>query len=184
MTTNAGSSGQALGSQGVYARVLVDAGLTLGVCDWGFCVYRDEYSACRGDAFGPNLERREPSTCARCKNFVVSSEHRSYWLDQLPPGDPCPHPLRRRVLVVPRDRGSEIPAMYDCSICDRGPNHLPSAGSKHVMGWRVIPWRTSQIYGLLRESGVSVPVSWLSSRQYMQTRCLLGARAMHHRYAR
>jgi integrase len=65
-----------------YARLLVEAGLTLGVCDWGFCVYREEYSACRGDAFGPNPERREPSTCARCKNFVVSGHHRSYWLDQ------------------------------------------------------------------------------------------------------
>jgi len=65
-----------------YARLLVEAGLTLGVCDWGFCVYREEYSACRGDAFGPNPEWREPSTCARCKNFVISSEHRSYWLDQ------------------------------------------------------------------------------------------------------
>ena len=65
-----------------YARLLVGAGLTLGVCDWGFCVYREEYSACRGNALGPNAERREPSTCARCKNFVVSSRHRSYWLDQ------------------------------------------------------------------------------------------------------
>jgi hypothetical protein len=65
-----------------YARLLVEAGLTLGVCDWGFCVYREEYSACRGDAFGPNAERREPSTCARCKNFVISSEHHSYWLGQ------------------------------------------------------------------------------------------------------
>jgi hypothetical protein len=55
-----------------YARLLVEAGLTLGVCDSGFCVYREEYSACRGDALGPNPERREPSTCARCKNFVVS----------------------------------------------------------------------------------------------------------------
>jgi hypothetical protein len=36
-----------------YARMLVEAGLTLGVCDWGFCVYREEYSACRGDAYGP-----------------------------------------------------------------------------------------------------------------------------------
>lgn len=26
--------------------------------------------------------RREPSTCARCRNFAVSSEHRPYWEDQ------------------------------------------------------------------------------------------------------
>jgi hypothetical protein len=66
-----------------YARMLVEAGLTLGVCDWGWCVYRAEYSACRGNAAGPNPVNREPSTCARCKNFVVSIQHRPYWLDQV-----------------------------------------------------------------------------------------------------
>ena len=66
-----------------YARMLVEAGLTLGVCDWGYCVFRVEYSACRGNAAGPNPVYREPSTCARCKNFVVSSHHRPYWFDQV-----------------------------------------------------------------------------------------------------
>jgi integrase len=66
-----------------YARMLVEAGLTLGVCDWGFCVYRQEYSACRGNAAGPNPVHREPSSCARCKNFVVSAQHRTYWRDQM-----------------------------------------------------------------------------------------------------
>jgi len=66
-----------------YARMLVEAGLTLGVCDWGYCVFRVEYSACRGNAAGPNPMFREPSTCARCKNFVVSSRHVSYWSDQM-----------------------------------------------------------------------------------------------------
>jgi hypothetical protein len=28
-------------------------GLVLGVCDWGFCVYREEHSACLGNAAGP-----------------------------------------------------------------------------------------------------------------------------------
>jgi integrase len=65
-----------------YARMLVDAGLVLGVCEWGFCVYRQEYSACLGSPAGPNPVRREPSTCARCKNFVCSTEHREYWIDQ------------------------------------------------------------------------------------------------------
>jgi integrase len=65
-----------------YARLLVDAGLVLGVCDWGFCVYREEHSACLGNAAGPNPARREPSTCARCKNFAVSAQHRPYWLEQ------------------------------------------------------------------------------------------------------
>lgn len=66
-----------------YARLLVDAGLVLGVCDWGFCVYREEHSACLGNAVGPNPARREPSTCARCKNFAVSTQHRAYWVEQV-----------------------------------------------------------------------------------------------------
>jgi hypothetical protein len=86
-----------------YARLLVEAGLTLGVCDWGFCVYREEYSACRGDAFGPNPERREPSTCARCKNFVVSIEHRSYWLDQVKRHEALP----TQTLKIARERLTE-----------------------------------------------------------------------------
>jgi len=65
-----------------YARLLADAGLTLGLCDWGFCVYRQPYSACLGTAHGPNPVRREPSTCSRCRNFAVSAEHRPYWEDQ------------------------------------------------------------------------------------------------------
>jgi hypothetical protein len=65
-----------------YARMLVDADLTLGVCDWGFCVYRQQYSACLGSTTGPNPVRREPSTCARCRNFTVSAKHRGYWLEQ------------------------------------------------------------------------------------------------------
>jgi len=66
-----------------FARLLVDAGLSLAVCDWGFCVYREEHSACAGNARGPNPARREPSTCARCKNFVLSEQHRPYWSEQI-----------------------------------------------------------------------------------------------------
>jgi integrase len=66
-----------------YARMLVEAGLALGICDYGYCVYRQEYSACRGNAVGPNPVYREPSTCARCLNFAVSTEHRPYWLEQI-----------------------------------------------------------------------------------------------------
>ncbi len=65
-----------------YARMLVESGLTLGVCDWGFCVYRQEHSACLGSATAPNPLRREPSTCASCRNFVVSKQHRTYWLER------------------------------------------------------------------------------------------------------
>lgn len=69
-----------------YARMLVDAGLVLGVCDWGYCVYREDTSACLGNATGPNPARREPSTCARCSNFVVSDKHQPYWEDQIQKG--------------------------------------------------------------------------------------------------
>jgi hypothetical protein len=66
-----------------YARTLVEAGLVLGVCDYGYCVYRREYSACRGNAAGPNPGYREPTTCVRCLNFAVSAQHRPYWMGQL-----------------------------------------------------------------------------------------------------
>ena len=66
-----------------YARTLVEAGLVLGVCDYGYCVYRREYSACRGNAKGPNPVYREPSTCVRCRNFAVSAQHRPYWTGQM-----------------------------------------------------------------------------------------------------
>ncbi len=65
-----------------YARMLVDAGLALGVCDWGFCVYRQQHGACLGTATAPNPVRREPSTCARCQNFSVTEKHRGYWQEQ------------------------------------------------------------------------------------------------------
>jgi integrase len=96
-----------------YARMLVDSGLTLGVCDWGFCVYRQEHSACLGSTTGPNPLRREPSTCASCRNFVVSTQHRAYWLEQA-----CRHEallnepaLPTQTLKIARERMKEALAM-------------------------------------------------------------------------
>jgi integrase len=66
-----------------YARMLAETGLTLGVCEWGYCVYREEFSACHGSATAPDPVHREPSTCARCKNFSVTEAHRPYWSDQV-----------------------------------------------------------------------------------------------------
>lgn len=66
-----------------YARLLAETGLTLGVCDWGYCVYREEFSACHGSATAPDSVRREPSTCARCKNFAITDAHRPYWMEQV-----------------------------------------------------------------------------------------------------
>jgi integrase len=66
-----------------YARMLAETGLTLGVCQWGYCVYREEVSACHGSATAPDPVRREPSTCARCKNFSLTDAHRPYWIEQV-----------------------------------------------------------------------------------------------------
>ena len=66
-----------------YARTLVTAGLTLGVCDWGFCVYRQDHSACLGSTHAPNPVRREPSTCATCRNFAIGPQHLPYWKAQV-----------------------------------------------------------------------------------------------------
>jgi integrase len=96
-----------------YARLLSEAGLTLGVCDWGYCVYREEYSACLGNPYGPDPVRREPSTCAHCKNFAISCHHRAYWQDQM-----CRHEallnepaLPTQTLKIARTRFEEARAM-------------------------------------------------------------------------
>ena len=64
------------------AEMCVDAGLQLGVCDWGFCVYRSDYSACHGTIHGPNPVQREPGTCMKCKNFAVTEKHKGYYEGQ------------------------------------------------------------------------------------------------------
>jgi hypothetical protein len=96
-----------------YARMLVEAGLILGVCDFGYCVYRQEYSACRGNAAGPNPMNREPSTCARCKNFAVSTQHRPYWLEQMRRSEALLNEpaLPSQTLKIARERLEEARAM-------------------------------------------------------------------------
>ena len=92
-----------------FAQLLVQAGLTLGVCDWGFCVYRQEHSACLGSAIEPNPINREPSTCVRCRNYVVTEKHRPYWQEQVERhrallNEPD---LPRQTLKIARDRLTE-----------------------------------------------------------------------------
>ncbi|MGC1729471.1 MAG: hypothetical protein WA747_08805, partial [Steroidobacteraceae bacterium] len=96
-----------------FARLLVEAGLTLGVCDWGFCVYRQEHSACLGSASGPNPIYREPSTCARCRNFVVSAKHRPYWQEQARRHEALLNEpaLPRQTLTIARERLREAIAV-------------------------------------------------------------------------
>ncbi|QKC86739.1 integrase [Mesorhizobium sp. NZP2077] len=71
------------GDLGEYIDFIVkDSGMVLGVCDWGYCLYRREHSACQGDDHGPNAVLRTQSVCARCANFAVSERHRAVWEDR------------------------------------------------------------------------------------------------------
>lgn len=63
-----------------YVRFLMEeTDLRLGVCDWGYCVYRHESAACLGNEKGPNLVLRTESTCLSCPNFVVTDRHKRVW---------------------------------------------------------------------------------------------------------
>ena len=76
---------------------------------------------------GPNPARREPSTCARCKNFAVSPTHRRYWLDQVDRHEALLHEpaLPRQTLLIARSRLEEARTMIraiDNATCKEG-NH-------------------------------------------------------------
>ena len=59
--------------------LMEETDLRLGVCDWGYCVYRVETAACFGDERGPNPMLRTESTCLTCANFAVTARHRPVW---------------------------------------------------------------------------------------------------------
>ncbi|WP_292537180.1 integrase [Mesorhizobium sp.] len=59
--------------------LMAETDLRLGVCDWGYCVYRAETSACFGGEAGPNPVLRTETTCSTCANFAVTPRHRSVW---------------------------------------------------------------------------------------------------------
>lgn len=56
--------------------------LKLAPCSWGYCVYEQALSACKGTDARPNEVTRNPSLCADCSNFVVTPEHRTFWEDR------------------------------------------------------------------------------------------------------
>lgn len=62
---------------------MIDDGVRLAPCDWGYCVYSKATSACGGDDTGPNRLRRAPDVCATCSNFSVTDKHKSYWNERL-----------------------------------------------------------------------------------------------------
>ncbi|PZR74271.1 MAG: integrase, partial [Stutzerimonas stutzeri] len=59
--------------------LMAETDLRLGVCDWGYCVYRSETSACFGGEAGPNPVLRTETTCSTCANFAVTPRHRPVW---------------------------------------------------------------------------------------------------------
>jgi hypothetical protein len=73
------------GKRGLRAVVdkLIDDGIRLAPCDWGYCVYSKAMSACGGDDRGPNAVRRAPDVCATCGNFSVTARHQYYWNERL-----------------------------------------------------------------------------------------------------
>lgn len=58
---------------------LIDKGVQLAPCNWGYCVYSAAFSACRGNDSGPNEVNRTPEICASCSNFSVTEKHRGWW---------------------------------------------------------------------------------------------------------
>lgn len=59
--------------------LMSETDLRLGACDWGYCVYRMEASACAGNEKGPNPVLRTESVCVSCANFAVTAKHRPVW---------------------------------------------------------------------------------------------------------
>ncbi|MDF0490737.1 integrase [Sphingomonas sp. H39-1-10] len=64
---------------GYITEILAETDMRLGVCDWGYCLYRRETSACLGGECEPNPVLRTQSTCRTCANFAVTDRHRHVW---------------------------------------------------------------------------------------------------------
>jgi len=65
------------------AEILAETDMRLGVCDWGYCLYRRETSACLGSDRDPNPALRTQSTCSTCANFAVTEKHKPVWKARL-----------------------------------------------------------------------------------------------------
>lgn len=67
----------------IIVKRLIKEGVVLSPCDWGYCMYSAESSACGGSERGPDLRMREPNTCSSCANFVVTERNRQWWENRL-----------------------------------------------------------------------------------------------------
>src|SRR3546814_19696695 len=79
----------------------------LGVCDWGYCLYRRETSACLGGEREPNPVLRTQSTCSTCANFAVTGKHKPVWEARLE---------RNSALLQRDDLDSESRALAEARI--------------------------------------------------------------------
>ena len=61
---------------------LIESGIRLAPCNWGYCVYRKELSACSGDDNGPTELWRNPDVCSECMNFCPTAKHLPWWEDR------------------------------------------------------------------------------------------------------
>lgn len=89
----------------VDVRRLLAAGVRLVPCDWGMCIYRQETSLCEGTRDGPSPERRSPSVCRKCLNFVATRKHLPFWRRRV--GD-CQRVLSHRGLPEQTQRLVEL----------------------------------------------------------------------------
>jgi hypothetical protein len=64
-------------------QILADTNLRLGVCDWGYSLYRRETSACHGSEREPNPALRTQSVCLGCTNFAITEKHLPVWEGRL-----------------------------------------------------------------------------------------------------
>lgn len=116
------------GEVAAYVDFLIeDSGMRLGVCDWGYCVYRAETAACMGDERGPNPLWRTESTCAGCANFAVTDRHRPVWQAR----------LERNLALIGDQRlddASRALARTRIAECERILSDLSATGGSHGEG--------------------------------------------------
>lgn len=104
--------------------LIEESGMRLGVCDWGYCVYRAESAACMGDERGPNPVWRTESVCMSCVNFAVTERHRPVWQARLD---------RNLALIADQrlDDPSRALASTRIAECERILSDLSVTGASH-----------------------------------------------------